>query len=108
VLLCAALSMDGKDGPGSSDGEAMEGVEAYGVSAPSAIGSKASENVDVDEFGVCDEGGVVVVAIISSGDAWPSRTDCFRAWGWFDLSGRLFERESGEDIRGEASAKRGS
>ena len=104
MLLCAALSKVGKDGPGSSDGEAMEGVEVYGVSVPSTIGSKARENVEVDEFGVYDESGVVVVGIISSGDAWPSNTDCFRAWGWFDRSGRVSERESGEGIRCEAGA----
>ena len=103
-ILCAALSLDGKDGPGSSDGEAREGVEAYGVSAPSAIGSKARENVEADEFGVYDEGGVAVVAIINSGDVWPSNTDCFRAWGWFELSGKVSERESGEDMRGDAGA----
>lgn len=76
MLLCAA-SRDGKDG--SRDGEAMDGVEVYGVSVPSAIGSRARENVDVDEFGVYGVNGVVDVAIINSGDTWPSNTDCFRA-----------------------------
>jgi hypothetical protein len=57
----------------------MDGVEVYGVSVPSAIGSRARENVDVDEFGVYGVNGVVDVAIINSGDTWPSNTDCFRA-----------------------------
>jgi hypothetical protein len=78
LFLCAA-SRDWKEGPGSRDGEAMDGVDVYGVSVPSAIGSKAKENVDEDEFGVYDKGGVEVAATISSGDAWPSSTDCFRA-----------------------------
>jgi hypothetical protein len=53
----------------------------YGVSVPSAIGPKARENVEEDELGVYDgvDNGVDVVATISSGDAWPSKTDCFRA-----------------------------
>ena len=33
-------------------GEPMAGVEVYGEWVPSAIGSNANENVDVEELGV--------------------------------------------------------
>jgi hypothetical protein len=33
-------------------GEPMAGVHEYGVRVPSAIGSNANENVDVEELGV--------------------------------------------------------
>lgn len=102
VALCLR-SVGGKEGSISKVGDPMEGVEVYGVSAPSAIGSKARENVELDELGVSVDDRIVVATIIS-GEAWPSKTDCFRAWGWFDLRGSVFERESGDDIWGEAGA----
>lgn len=52
LVLLTAASRDGKYGPVSRDGEAMEGVEVYGVIVPSAIGPRSRENVDDDGLGV--------------------------------------------------------
>lgn len=74
-----------------------------GLLTPSDIGSRERENVDVDAFGVGENGERVGGGRKSWSCNWPSNTDCFRAWGW--LSGREAERAKGEDILGDVGAK---
>lgn len=74
-------------------------MDGYGDFVASTIGSRASENVDVDELGEYGKGGTEVVGERTSRDnvsSWPSRTDCFRACGWF--GGRASVRASGEGM----------
>jgi len=54
-------------------------VDGYGDRAASAIGSRANENVEVDELGVYGDGGIDVVGERMSRENWASTTDCLRA-----------------------------
>ncbi len=75
----------------SGMGEGMTGVAGgKGDNAPSDMGSRAREKVDIEGFGV----GITC--------AWPSSTECLRACGWF--TGTVAERARGEDTRGDVGA----
>lgn len=60
-------------------GDLGDGVPGYGVTGDSAIGSRASENVDVDELARPGGGGG---AGTSLNCVCPSARDCLRACGW--------------------------
>jgi hypothetical protein len=60
--------------------------------------------VEVEEFGEYGNVGGGAGAVTTSGESWPSITDCFRAWGCLDPRGRVSDLVKGEDIRGEVGA----
>lgn len=68
------------------------------------MGSRARENVEVEELGEYGYGGAEAGADEGIILSWccPSKTDCLRACGWLD--GSVSIRVSGDETRGEVGA----
>ena len=85
-------------------GDGIAGVAGMGEFTPSAMGSSEMEKLDVDAVGVGEKGENDAGGFRSCSCSWPSRTDCFRAWGCVGAMGRVADLASGDGTRGEVGA----